>query len=707
MKRNLFAIFLALALVVALAFVVAPSAKAIEVSENTSIEVKESCTIDLNGHNVTVNVNNEGDEPIVISVVDNGNRGKDGLSAGKLTIGTVTGSYAIETVSKDPDANMRYLKVDNGDTTYSFHPFNLVLKQIGINTGKDALCLQAMFIANDKVQEKLSAKGVVYGEGEWAIDDLKIGATGADSKGDSGKYSSTNGIGYGYYDLMGSLADQTAIEKTRTFRAYITVDGEPIYSDNIATFSPKTVLETLNEKVNDFSPEQRAKMKTMITSMENYDHLKFPCHNFLNLAISYQYEKVTDIADVTTGNYVMVATNGYAPNAFDNNWLQVVQPTIGGDVVTDAKGAVVELTVSGSTAKLKVGGSYILGKNENKVYTGDFSWNLKQNDDGTFSFGYDADFTRMLASNIPNANKIRCYQTTTITGTNSKDYVATFDLYRETAILVCDHSVLTSEATCTEGAVCALCGNVGEALGHDDTTPATCQTSATCSRCGTHGDPNPDAHTEGTAATCMSQATCKDCGASYGSTNSNNHIDDDTDHICDYGCGKDDIGTCADGDDDDILCDYGCGKEYSEGVLTEKTYSYTFTKIFTSNGTKSLGGVNWTFNGTGSTYFGSLDGTKGQQFGSKNSPFKSITLTSASFSNVKSIKINTSGASGVNASFTVSIGGTQVGSSTKVTTTATTYEFTPDTALTGEVAFTYTISARAIYIKSIEIEYAE
>ena len=58
MKRNLFAIFLALALVVALAFVVAPSAKAapdvVKAEEDGPIAVAAGQILDLNGHNVTV-----------------------------------------------------------------------------------------------------------------------------------------------------------------------------------------------------------------------------------------------------------------------------------------------------------------------------------------------------------------------------------------------------------------------------------------------------------------------------------------------------------------------------------------------------------------------------------------------------------------------------------------------------------------------------
>ena len=55
-------------------------------------------------------------------------------------------------------------------------------------------------------------------------------------------------------------------------------------------------------------------------------------------------------------------------------------------------------------------------------------------------------------------------------------------------------------------------------------------------------------------------------------------------------------------------------------------YSYTFTsKQFSANGTKTLNSVNWTLAGNGS-YWG-YDATKGQQFGSGNYPYKSLTLS--------------------------------------------------------------------------------
>ena len=135
-----------------------------------------------------------------------------------------------------------------------------------------------------------------------------------------------------------------------------------------------------------------------------------------------------------------------------------------------------------------------------------------------------------------------------------------------------------------------------------------------------------------------------------------------------------------------------------------QAYSYTFTsKQFSKNESKTLNNVKWTLAGDGD-YWG-YDGTKGQQFGSGSKPYKTLTLTSSTtFNNVSRIEINTSGASSINASLTVKVGGTQAGNTTKIDSAAKAYTFSSSTPLTGEVVLSYTqTSSKAIYIKSIAI----
>ena len=151
-----------------------------------------------------------------------------------------------------------------------------------------------------------------------------------------------------------------------------------------------------------------------------------------------------------------------------------------------------------------------------------------------------------------------------------------------------------------------------------------------------------------------------------------------------------------------------CGQEINAAnpSLEQKSYAYTLAKGDVSYSTVTLGGVAWTFTGD-STYLGwdSNASAKGVQLGSGNAPNKSLTVTSASFSNVSKITINTSGAKDINGTCDVYVGDTKVGTIT-LTTTATDYSF--DVAgLTGEVKLVYSqSSSKAIYIKSLAVEYA-
>ncbi len=75
--------------------------------------------------------------------------------------------------------------------------------------------------------------------------------------------------------------------------------------------------------------------------------------------------------------------------------------------------------------------------------------------------------------------------------------------------------------------------------------------------CDICGNADVSTHKYGNAS-CGMSATCSDCGATTGSTLE--HKDDNHDHICDNGCGKNDMGTHADsGTDNDHVCDYSCG----------------------------------------------------------------------------------------------------------------------------------------------------
>ena len=139
-------------------------------------------------------------------------------------------------------------------------------------------------------------------------------------------------------------------------------------------------------------------------------------------------------------------------------------------------------------------------------------------------------------------------------------------------------------------------------------------------------------------------------------------------------------------------------------------YDYSFNEQqFTKNGTLNLGGINWTLK-TDAGYFG-FDGNntnsleRGQQIGSTKKPASYITLKTEDITDkITKIKVNTSGASSINATFNVLVNGTRYTPSiVNLTNAATEYEFTG--AESGEITLKWTNnSSKAIYIKSIYIE---
>ena len=147
--------------------------------------------------------------------------------------------------------------------------------------------------------------------------------------------------------------------------------------------------------------------------------------------------------------------------------------------------------------------------------------------------------------------------------------------------------------------------------------------------------------------------------------------------------------------------------------VTSNPYRYTFEeKVISSFKDVALGEATWTITGNGG-YFG-YDGTKGQQFGSSGSPCTSLVLSTNSFIDKKitSIKINTSGGSKISANFNVKIDDVIFGSTKPLIATATNYEFKSDVdsyiTCTNSLSLNYTqTSKKAIYIKSIEINYLE
>jgi len=84
----------------------------------------------------------------------------------------------------------------------------------------------------------------------------------------------------------------------------------------------------------------------------------------------------------------------------------------------------------------------------------------------------------------------------------------------------CEHE--TSEASCTEGSMCSLCGlYFTMPLGHDCEF-LNCVSGSRCERCGEDIKNDPDIH-EFSKPTCTKKASCLYCGTSYGGTLPHNY----------------------------------------------------------------------------------------------------------------------------------------------------------------------------------------
>jgi hypothetical protein len=82
-----------------------------------------------------------------------------------------------------------------------------------------------------------------------------------------------------------------------------------------------------------------------------------------------------------------------------------------------------------------------------------------------------------------------------------------------------------------------------------------------------------------------------------------------------------------------------------------------------------------------------------------------MTLTTSDYEGgVNKIVINTSGASSISATFTVTVGGKQIGTKQSLTSSNKAYTLTSTELLVGDIVISYTqTSSKAIYIKSIAI----
>ncbi|MBQ8356023.1 MAG: CehA/McbA family metallohydrolase, partial [Oscillospiraceae bacterium] len=148
--------------------------------------------------------------------------------------------------------------------------------------------------------------------------------------------------------------------------------------------------------------------------------------------------RLTSADQFVSGTYVMVVEGGYAMGALDGTWVSVVQPEISGDQVTDAKGGIWTLTVSGSSVQITdANGASIKpkGGNNNGIASGSYDWAWSFDEaTQTFTFAGTGSDTVKLASNASEDatyggfHKFRGYKNTTISGKPSQ-YPCNFTLY--------------------------------------------------------------------------------------------------------------------------------------------------------------------------------------------------------------------------------------------------------------------------------------
>ena len=140
------------------------------------------------------------------------------------------------------------------------------------------------------------------------------------------------------------------------------------------------------------------------------------------------YSRVTSEADLTTGQYVLVTSTGYAPGVLDGTWVTAIQPTVSDDKITGPADGVWTLTVTDTGVQMTDANGVKIapkGGNNNGIKSGSYDWAVTFSN-GTFRFCGTGEDTVMLASNKNSENKFRAYKNTTI----NAGYPCDFTLYK-------------------------------------------------------------------------------------------------------------------------------------------------------------------------------------------------------------------------------------------------------------------------------------
>ena len=203
--------------------------------------------------------------------------------------------------------------------------------------------------------------------------------------------------------------------------------------------------------------------------------------------------KITAADQLVSGQYVLVADNGYAPTILDGSWITATSVTANGDTVTVDPSLLWTITVDGATAKLADSNGKTIapsGGNNNGIKGADYSWAVAFAG-GSFTFAGQGDDTVKLAGNTGSSNKFRAYKNSTISG-KPAGYPCNFTLYKLSASGGVTEQVATPTGTAssdievgkTVAFECATTGaklqyKIGDGAYQDYTGPVTITTSCT------------------------------------------------------------------------------------------------------------------------------------------------------------------------------------------------------------------------------------
>jgi hypothetical protein len=154
------------------------------------------------------------------------------------------------------------------------------------------------------------------------------------------------------------------------------------------------------------------------------------------------YEKIDDLAEFTSGSYVMVVNSGHAVGALADGWLGATVITPEENLIKNPdRNLVWAIAVSGSRITLTdANGKMVkpVGGNNNGIAEGMYEWEYVFNStDHTFLIKGVGEDTVTLASNKGSSSRFRAYKNTTVEG-SPNGYPSNFTLYKYNASIPSD-----------------------------------------------------------------------------------------------------------------------------------------------------------------------------------------------------------------------------------------------------------------------------